>query len=219
MLWCWLTGLFGISTKYAEGLLAVKYRVKTEDGRLLGGPMYALERGLGWKWMAVLFAVFTAIASFGIGNTVQANAIATLTYETYQIDPVITGLVIAVLIGLVVLGGIKSIARVCTALVPFMAIFYVIGCIVILILNGQYVWPALKLICVSAFSPEAAGGGFVGSTVMLAAGMVLPAACSPTNRVWVAPQSWLRLPRRATPFARRLFPRAVHSGTRSSSAP
>lgn len=169
VLWCWLTGLFGISTKYAEGLLAVKYRVKTEDGRLLGGPMYALERGLGWKWMAVLFAVFTAIASFGIGNTVQANAIATLTYETYQIDPIITGLVIAVLIGLVVLGGIKSIARVCTALVPFMAIFYVIGCIVILFLNGQYVWPALKLICVSAFSPEAAGGGFVGSTVMLAA--------------------------------------------------
>lgn len=169
VLWCWLTGLFGISTKYAEGLLAVKYRVKTEDGRLLGGPMYALERGLGWKWMAVLFAVFTAIASFGIGNTVQANAIATLTYETYQIDPVITGLVIAVLIGLVVLGGIKSIARVCTALVPFMAIFYVIGCIVILFLNGQYVWPALKLICVSAFTPEAAGGGFVGSTVMLAA--------------------------------------------------
>ena len=169
VLWCWLTGLFGISTKYAEGLLAVKYRVKTEDGRLLGGPMYALERGLGWKWMAVLFAVFTAIASFGIGNTVQANAIATLTFETYQIDPMITGLVIAVLIGLVVLGGIKSIARVCTMLVPFMAIFYVIGCIVILIMNAPYVWPALKLICQAAFSPEAAGGGFVGSTVMLAA--------------------------------------------------
>lgn len=169
VLWCWLTGLFGISTKYAEGLLAVKYRVKTKDGRLLGGPMYALERGLGWKWMAVLFAVFTAIASFGIGNTVQANAIATLTFETYQIDPIITGLVIAVLIGLVVLGGIKSIARVCTALVPFMAFFYVIGCIVILFMNGQYVWPAIKLICASAFSPEAAGGGFVGSTVMLAA--------------------------------------------------
>lgn len=169
VLWCWLTGLFGISTKYAEGLLAVKYRVKTEDGRLLGGPMYALERGLGWKWMAVLFAVFTAIASFGIGNTVQANAIATLTFETYQIDPMITGLVIAVLIGLVVLGGIKSIARVCTMLVPFMAIFYVIGCIVILIMNAPYVWPALKLICEAAFSHEAAGGGFVGSTVMLAA--------------------------------------------------
>ena len=169
VLWCWLTGLFGISTKYAEGLLAVKYRVKTEDDRLLGGPMYALERGLGWKWMAVLFAVFTAIASFGIGNTVQANAIATLTFETYQIDPMITGLVIAVLIGLVVLGGIKSIARVCTMLVPFMAIFYVIGCIVILIMNAPYVWPALKLICEAAFSPEAAGGGFVGSTVMLAA--------------------------------------------------
>ncbi|MBQ7421700.1 MAG: sodium:alanine symporter family protein, partial [Prevotella sp.] len=83
VLWCWLTGVFGISTKYAEGLLAIKYRVKTDEGRMLGGPMYALERGLGWKWLAILFAIFTACASFGIGNTVQANAIATLTSETY----------------------------------------------------------------------------------------------------------------------------------------
>ncbi len=169
VLWCWLTGLFGISTKYAEGLLAVKYRIKAENGRVLGGPMYALERGLGWKWMAVLFAVFTAIASFGIGNTVQANAIATLTSETYHISPYITGVVIMLMAGAVVLGGIKSIAKVCTMLVPFMAVFYVIGCIVILFLNGSYVWPALKLICEAAFSPEAAGGGFVGSTVMMAA--------------------------------------------------
>ena len=87
VLWCWLTGVFGISTKYAEGLLAIKYRVKTEKGRMLGGPMYALEKGMGWKWMAVLFAVFTALASFGIGSTVQANAIATVTYETYFISP------------------------------------------------------------------------------------------------------------------------------------
>ena len=169
VLWCWLTGLFGISTKYAEGLLAVKYREKTADGRMLGGPMYALERGLGWKGMAILFALFTAIASFGIGNTVQANAIATLTSETYHVSPYITGIVIMLLTGAVVLGGIKSIARVCTMLVPFMAFFYVIGCIVILFMNGEYVWPALKLICESTFSPQAAGGGFAGSTVMMAA--------------------------------------------------
>ena len=169
VLWCWLTGFFGISTKYAEGLLAVKYRTKTEDGRTVGGPMYALERGLGWKTMGILFAIFTAIAAFGIGNTVQANAIATLADETYGISPLLTGIVVALLTGAVVLGGIKSIARVCTALVPFMALFYVLGCIVILFMNGQYVWPALKLICESAFTPQAAGGGFAGSTIMVAA--------------------------------------------------
>ena len=169
VLWCWLTGLFGISTKYAEGLLAVKYRVKKENGKVYGGPMYALERGLGWKKMAVLFAVFTAVAAFGIGNTVQANAIATLTNETYSVSPIVSGAVIALMAGLVILGGIKSIARVCEMLVPFMAFFYVIGCIVILFMNSAYVWPALKLICESAFTPEAAGGGFVGTTVMMAA--------------------------------------------------
>ena len=169
VLWCWLTGVFGISTKYAEGLLAIKYRVKSPDGKMQGGPMYALERGLGWKWLAVLFALFTAIASFGIGNMVQANAISTVTQESYQISPYITGAVICSLTALVVIGGVKSIARVCGMLVPFMAFFYVIGCIFILILNAAYIWPALKLICVSAFTPTAAGGGFVGATVMTAA--------------------------------------------------
>ena len=169
VLWCWLTGLFGISTKYAEGLLAVKYRKKNKRGEWHGGPMYALEHGLGWKKMAVLFALFTAIASFGIGNTVQANAIATLTQKTYHIDPIITGAVLSIFIGLVVLGGIKSIARVCTAIVPFMSICYVIGCITILVFNSSYIWPALKLIAVSAFSPDAVGGGFVGGSVMMAA--------------------------------------------------
>ena len=169
VLWCWLTGVFGISTKYAEGLLAIKYRVKTESGRMLGGPMYALERGLGWKWLAVLFALFTALASFGIGNTVQANAIATVTNETYHINPAVTGAVICLLAGSVVLGGVKSIARVCGLLVPFMALFYVLGCLYILCVNASYVWPALKLIIESAFSPQAAGGGFVGTTVMMAA--------------------------------------------------
>ncbi|MBP7358357.1 MAG: sodium:alanine symporter family protein [Prevotella sp.] len=169
VLWCWLTGVFGISTKYAEGLLAIKYRIKTKDGKMLGGPMYALEKGLHWKWMAVLFAIFTAFASFGIGNTVQANAIATLTKETYNISPYITGTIISALTAAVILGGVKSIAKVCEMLVPFMALLYAIGCIAILIFNSEYVWPAIKLICESAFSPKAAGGGFVGTTVMIAA--------------------------------------------------
>ena len=169
VLWCWLTGVFGISTKYAEGLLAIKYREKTKDGKMLGGPMYALEKGLGWKWMAILFAIFTALAAFGIGNTVQANAIATVTQESYQISPYLTGAFVCIMTGAVVLGGVKSIARVCGMLVPVMALFYVLGCIYIVIVNGPYLWPAIKLICHAAFSPEAAGGGFVGSTVMMAA--------------------------------------------------
>ncbi len=169
VLWCWLTGVFGISTKYSEGLLAIKYRVKNKAGRMIGGPMYALERGLGWKWMAVLFAVFTALASFGIGNTVQANAISTIEEESYDISPYLSGAVICLLAAAVILGGVKSIAKVCGLLVPFMALFYILGCFYILIINGEYVWPALKLIVVSAFTPEAAGGGFLGTTIMMTA--------------------------------------------------
>ena len=167
--WCWLTGVFGIATKYGEGLLAIKYRETTADGRMLGGPMYALEKGLGWKWMAVLFAIFTACASFGIGSTVQANAIATITHETYGVSTTIVGIAVSLLIAAVVLGGVKSIAKVCGFLVPFMAIFYILGCIYILSVNGSYVWPAIKLIVESAFSPQAASGGFAGTSVMLAA--------------------------------------------------
>lgn len=169
VLWCWLTGVFGIATKYGEGLLAIKYRKKTPGGKILGGPMYALERGLGLKWLAVLFAIFTAIASFGIGNTVQANAIATIAHESYSISPYISGLVICLLTAAVILGGVKSIARVCGMLVPFMALFYVVGCIYILCINHSALLPALSLICESAFSPQAAGGGFVGTTVIMAA--------------------------------------------------
>ena len=169
VLWCWLTGVFGIATKYSDGLLAIKYRVKTNDGRMLGGPMYALERGLGWKWLAILFAAFTALASFGIGSTVQANAMSVMTFESYGVPQWLTGLVVCGLLSAVVFGGVKSIARVCGFLVPFMALFYVIGCIVILFINSPFVVPAIKLIFQSAFSPEAAGGGFVGSGVMLAA--------------------------------------------------
>lgn len=169
VLWCWLTGVFGIATKYSEGLLAIKYREQTPDGRMIGGPMYALEKGLGWKWLAVLFCIFTACAAFGIGDTVQSNAISTLLNESFGISPYLSGAVVCGLAAAVILGGVKSIARVCGILVPFMALFYVLGCIYILFVNGAYVWPAIKLICLSAFSPAAAGGGFVGSGVMLAA--------------------------------------------------
>ncbi len=169
VLWCWLTGVFGISTKYAEGLLAIKYRVKTPSGKMLGGPMYALEKGLGWKWLAILFALFTAIAAFGIGNTVQANAIATVINESYGVSPWISGSFVCLMTAAVVLGGVKSIARVCSMLVPFMAALYVLGCLYILVVNAAYLWPALCLIVEAAFTPEAAGGGFIGSTVMMAA--------------------------------------------------
>lgn len=168
VMWCWLTGVFGIATKYSEGLLAIKYRVKMSDGSMLGGPMYALERGLKLKWLAVLFAIFTMCASLGIGASVQANAISTICYETYGINPAWVGLAIAILTALVVIGGVRSIARVCEMLVPFMAVFYVLGCIYILGVNASYLWPALKLICQAAFSPEAAGGGFVGCSVIMA---------------------------------------------------
>ena len=169
VLWCWLTGIFGMSTKYAEGLLAVKYRVRGENGKMYGGPMYALERGLGLKWLAVLFAVFTALASFGIGCTVQANSIALLAHETFGVQTWIIGLVVCLLTASVILGGVKAIARVCTFLVPFMAVLYVLGCIIILCLNNAYVWPAVQLIVDSAFNPSAAGGGFLGASVMMAA--------------------------------------------------
>lgn len=169
VLWCWLTGVFGMATKYSEGLLAIKYRVKQPDGSMLGGPMYALEHGLKLKWLAVVFAIFTMCASLGIGASVQANAISTLCNEAYGVSTVWVGLVIAILAALVVIGGVKSIARVCGALVPFMALFYVLGCVIIICINGEYVLPALKLICVSAFNPAAAGSGFVGGTIMIAA--------------------------------------------------
>lgn len=169
VLWCWLTGVLGISTKYAEGLLAIKYRVKTANGEMLGGPMYALEKGLNMRWLAILFCVFTAVAAFGIGNTVQANSISLLLSETCGISVHVTGVVISLLVALVILFGVKGIARVCTSLVPFMALFYVLGCIYILWLNAAYLGESLRLIVDSAFSARAAGGGFVGTTVMMAA--------------------------------------------------
>ena len=167
--WCWLTGVFGIATKYTEGLLAIKYRIKTENGEMLGGPMYALERGLKLKWLGILFCIFTALAAFGIGNTVQANSISLLLNETWGISVHLTGGILALTVALVILFGVKGIANVCGALVPFMAIFYILGCIYILCLNAPYLRKALNLIIDGAFSPQAAGGGFIGTTVMMAA--------------------------------------------------
>lgn len=167
--WCWLTGVFGIATKYAEGLVAVKYRQVTSNGKMLGGPMYALEKGLHMKWLAVFFCVFTVFASLGIGSTVQSNSISTILNDTYSVPLWISGVLISFVFILVVLFGVKGISRVCSAVVPFMALFYILGCVYILCMNSAYVWPAIKLIVVSAFNPAAAGGGFVGGTMIMAA--------------------------------------------------
>lgn len=175
VLWCWLTGIFGIATKYGEGLLAIKFREKTADGRMLGGPMYALEKGLKVKWLAILFAIFASVAAFGIGNTVQANAISEnvslLLHDVMLPNTarILVGVVIAALVAVVILGGVKSIAKICSALVPIMALFYVVGCIYILGVNFSYLGEALRLICVEAFSVKAAAGGTAGTVLMLAA--------------------------------------------------
>jgi AGCS family alanine or glycine:cation symporter len=185
--WMWIMGILGIATKYAESLIAVKYRVQTREGTMLGGAMFALERGLKMKWLGILFALFAALASFGIGNGVQANAVASLLQETAPIEltlngtttgsvivdvqiPVnitqaVAGAVMALLVAMVILGGIKSISNVCMTLVPFMAVFYVLGCIVILVINHAYIGQAVGLIVKSAFTGDAAAGGFAGFAV------------------------------------------------------
>ena len=168
VLWCWLTGVFGMATKYAESLIAVKYRVKTADGRMQGGAMYALDRGLHMKWLGIIFAVFAGFASFGIGCATQVNAIADVCSTNLGIDPWIIGVVVAVLTAFVIFGGIKSIASVCEKLVPFMALFYVIGCLIILGINYDYIIPAIQTICRLAFTKGAAAGGLVGGGIRLA---------------------------------------------------
>lgn len=168
VLWCWLTGVFGIATKYAESLIAVKYRVKTPDGRMQGGAMYALDRGLNMKWLGMIFAVFAGFASFGIGCATQVNAIAEVCETNLGIEPWIIGVIVAALTAVVIFGGIKSIASVCEKLVPFMALFYVIGCVIILCLNYDYIIPAIQTICRLAFTKGAAAGGLVGSGIRYA---------------------------------------------------
>ncbi|MDD5708348.1 MAG: amino acid carrier protein, partial [Kiritimatiellae bacterium] len=165
VLWMWLTGVFGIATKYGEAVLAVKYRVTRPDGTVAGGPMYALEHGLKARWLGLLFALFTAVAAFGIGNMVQANSIADMLASTCHVPAWVSGGVMAAVTALVILGGIRSIARVCEFLVPFMAVFYIIGCLVLLILGWRTLPGTFSLILSSAFSGHAALGGFAGAGV------------------------------------------------------
>ncbi len=165
VLWMWLTGVFGIATKYGEALLSVKYRTVNADGSVAGGPMYVLEKAMNMKWLAVLFALFTSIAAFGIGNMVQANSIAAMIEHNFNISPWITGSVLTVITAIVIIGGISSIAKVCEYLVPFMALFYVLGCIVLLVLKQDTLVDTVQLILSSAFNGQAALGGFAGAGV------------------------------------------------------
>ena len=183
--WCWLTGVFGIATKYSESLIGVKYRVKTSDGRMLGGAMYALERGFKFKTLgkilAVLFALFALLASFGIGSGVQVNAISNIMNNTFDLGTVnlfgqdasvisiIVGVLVAAITAVVIFGGIKSISRVCELLVPFMAVFYVLGCLIILGINFDVLGKTFEMIFQDAFSLKSVAGGFLGSSLMLAA--------------------------------------------------
>ncbi|MBQ7023284.1 MAG: sodium:alanine symporter family protein [Akkermansia sp.] len=167
--WCMVTGVLGMATRYAESLLAIRYRVQDARGNILGGPMYALERGLRCKWLAVLFAVFTAVAAFGIGNITQANAVSQVLAESaLQVPGWLTGGLLAGVVAAVLIGGLNGISRVCSACVPTMAIVYVVGCVILLCVHADYVWPAICRIVESAFSGQAAAGGFIGSTIMLA---------------------------------------------------
>lgn len=163
VLWMWLTGVFGIATKYGEAVLAVKYRVKQPDGSMAGGPMYALDHGLKCKWLGIVFAILTAIAAFGIGNMTQANSIASMVQANFSIEPWVTGLTLSVLTAAVILGGLKSIARVCSLLVPIMAGIYVIGCLILIGQNMGEIPDAVQLIISSAFTGQAAVGGFLGA--------------------------------------------------------
>lgn len=166
--WMWVSAIFGMTTKFGEVVLAVKYREKTDDGRFVGGPMYYIQNGLKWKWLAIIFSIFGALAAFGIGNMVQSNSVAASLQETFSVPPLATGIVLAVLTALVILGGIKRIGAVTEKLVPFMAAIYILGAIFIIILNGSHLPEAFGLIFKHAFTPAAASGGFVGATIATA---------------------------------------------------
>ena len=168
VLWCWIAGILGISTKYAEAVLALKYRKVNKNGNYAGGPMYALEKGVKSKFLAVLFCIFTVFASFGIGNMTQANTMADALNHSAGVPFWVTGVVSAAIVAVVLIGGIKSIAAVCRRLVPLMAVLYGIGCIAVLIANYDFLLPALSAIVKSAFSPEAAGGGLLGAGIIMA---------------------------------------------------
>lgn len=170
LFWMWCTALVGMATKYAEAVCAVRYREVDERGRYVGGPMYYIKNGLGrsWRWLGALFAVFGACAGFGIGNTVQANSVADVMEATFGVDKLLCGLVLAVFVSLVLIGGIRRIAEVAGKLVPFMAVAYVLSGVVILVLNAGAIPAALEAVVRGAFTPTAAQGGFAGATVWAA---------------------------------------------------
>lgn len=168
--WMWVTALFGMATKYGEAVLAVKYREVDERGRRVGGPMYYIKNGLGenWRWLGFLFALFGTIAAFGIGNMVQSNSVSDALQSNFGVSPVLTGIVLAVLVGLVILGGVQRIGVVAGKLVPIMAIAYVLGSLIIIFANFGQVGQALGLIFTSAFTGTAATGGFAGAAMVAA---------------------------------------------------
>jgi len=165
--WMWLAAIMGMTTKFAEVVLAVNYREKTPDGRFVGGPMYYITNGLGknWKWLAVLFAFFGTLASFGIGNMTQANSVALAVQGSFKIPPLATGIVLAVLTGLVIVGGLKRIASITEKLVPFMAAIYIVGGLFILLSNVAAIPGAFAVIFKNAFTGTAAVGGFAGAAM------------------------------------------------------
>ena len=166
--WLWITGFFAIATKYAEGLLAVKYRVRTSDGKMLGGPMYALERGLKMKWLGIVFAVCFSIAAFGTGNLVQVNAISMMMETQFHVNVHVTGILLFIITFAVIVGGIKSISKLSVRIVPTYAVIFILMNLFVIGMNITYVPEALVLIFKSAFTPRAAGGGFVASTILMA---------------------------------------------------
>jgi len=170
LFWMWLTALVGMATKYSEAVLAVKYREVDEEGNHVGGPMYYIKNGMGksWAWLGTAFAIFGAIAGFGIGNTVQSNSIAQVIESNFGVSTVVTGLIAMVLVGAVLIGGIKRIGSVAGALVPLMAVAYILAGLVVLSINADQIGPAFALIIESAFTGHAAEGGFAGAAVWAA---------------------------------------------------
>ena len=163
--WMWITAIFGMATKYGEGVLAVKYRIQNSKGEMSGGPMYYIERGMKQKWLAILFAGFATIASFGIGSSVQSNSVAQSIHASFGIEGWITGVILTVFTAVVILGGIKSISKVSSVIVPFMAVFYVLGGLIIILLNLDALMPALELIFSDAFTGNAVAGGALGTVI------------------------------------------------------
>ncbi|WP_121614035.1 alanine/glycine:cation symporter family protein [Mesobacillus foraminis] len=163
--WMWVTALVGMATKYAEAILAVKYRTVGGNGQMAGGPMYYIEKGLGWKWLAVLFALFGSIAAFGIGSSVQSNSVAAAVENSFGINPWITGMILTIFTALVILGGIKSIGKVTSLFVPVMAIFYVVGGLAIILMNLDLLPAALGKIFSDAFTGQAVAGGAIGAVI------------------------------------------------------